>query len=154
MKPLFLSLASLFIFTCFCRAQDSLHTTTPNPSFEKNKFLMPDKNSKEFLEGKHNKLNTTGWILLGTGVALGVTGIIIYDHANKAGDWGASDNLFGGVFLMIAGSALTIASVPVFIKAGYYKRKAMNMSANLRFEPYQSGVAIKQYPAIGLKISL
>jgi hypothetical protein len=154
MKHLFASIISFFILIGICRSQDSLHMMSPHPSLEKDKFYMPDKNSKEFFQAKHNKLNTTGWVLLGTGVGLGVAGIITYDHVNHGNDWEEAGNVFGGIILMVTGSALTIASVPVFIRAGYYNRKAMSMSANLKFEPYQSGVAVKQYPAIGLRISL
>jgi len=154
MKHLISTIIGLFILTGICKAQDSLHKANPGSPSGKYKYYSPENNSKEYFESKHNKLNTTAWVFLGTGVTLGVVGIIMYDHANHADNWGDTDNLFGGIGLMVTGSALTVASVGIFIKAGYYKRKALNMSANLKFEPYQSGIAVKQYPAIGLRISL
>jgi hypothetical protein len=84
---------------------------------------------------------------------MGVTGTIIYENAYHD-DWDQVGNVLGGAFLMAAGSAMVITSVPIFIRSGYYKRKAVDISANLKFEPYQSGLAIKRYPAIGLSISL
>jgi hypothetical protein len=154
MKHLLSTIIGLFILTGFCKAQDSLHTVTPKSSLDKSKFSVPENNSKEYFESKRNRLNTTAWVFLGTGVVLGVVGIITYDNANHGNNWGETGSLFSGIGLMVTGGALTVASVPIFIRAGYYKSKAMSMSANLKFEPYQSGVAVKQYPAIGLRISL
>ena len=85
---------------------------------------------------------------------MGVTGTILYEHAAQTNEWNEVGNEFGGVFLMAAGGAMVVTSIPIFIRAGYYKRKAMDVSANLKFEPYQSGLAMKRFPAIGLRISL
>jgi hypothetical protein len=154
MKQLFSVTISLIILTGICRAQDSLHIATPKTSTEKNKFYMPQQNSKEYYLEKQSKLNTTAWVLLGIGTAMGVTGTILYEHAAQANEWDQMGNEFGGVILMAAGGAMVITSVPIFIRAGYYKRKAMDISASLKIEPYQSGLAMKHYPAIGLSISL
>lgn len=85
---------------------------------------------------------------------MGVAGIIVYEHAREGEDIDQTRPAFAGIGLMAAGSAMVIASVPIFIRSGYYKRKVLDMSAGLKFEPYQSGLAIKNYPAIGLSISL
>jgi hypothetical protein len=154
MKQLFLVTIGLFIITNMCRAQDSLRIAVPNSSTEKNKFYMPKQNSKEYYLEKQSKLNTTAWVLLGIGAAMGVTGTILYENAAHANEWDQVGNEFGGIFLIAAGSAMVVTSVPIFIRSGYYKRKAMDLSANLKFEPYQSGVAMKSFPAIGLRISL
>ncbi len=53
-----------------------------------------------------------------------------------------------GYFSITAGSAMVITSVPVFIRSGYYKRKAMDMSASIKLEPYQSGLAVKHFPSM------
>lgn len=127
---------------------------TPKASTEKNKYYIPQQNSKEYFLEKRNKLNTAGWVLLGGGVTMGIIGTILYENAYHSEDWYQTGNVFGGVFLMTIGSAMVITSVPIFIRAGYYKRKAIDMSASLQFEPYQSGLAMKSYPAIGLRISL
>jgi uncharacterized membrane protein len=154
MKQLFSAFTCLLILTGICRAQDSLHITTPKASTGKNQFYTPAINSKEYCLEKHSKLNTTAWVLLSAGVVMGVTGTIIYENAYHNDGWDQMGNVFGGSFLMIAGSALVITSVPIFIRSGYYKRKAMDLSASLKFEHYQSGLAMKSYPAIGLRISL
>jgi len=154
MKQQFLAIISLFVLTGICRAQDSLHIPSPKTSKEKDQFFTPAKNSREYYVEKESKLNTAGWVLLGGGMAMGIAGTILYVNANHADNWNELGNEWGGVFLMIAGSAMVITSVPIFIRSGYYKRKAMDISANLKFEPYQSGLAMKSYPAIGLRISL
>ncbi len=154
MKQLFSVTIGFFIITNICRAQDSLHIVVPKTSTEKNTFYMPQPNSKEYYLEKQSKLNTTAWVLLGIGAAMGVTGTIIYENVAHKNELDQVGNEFGGVFLMVAGSAMVVTSVPIFIRSGYYKRKAMDLSANLKFEPYQSGVAMKSFPAIGLRISL
>jgi hypothetical protein len=45
---------------------------------------------------------------------------------------------------------MVVVDIPVLIRSGYYKRKALDMSANLKFEQYQTGISMKQYPAVGL----
>ena len=115
---------------------------------------MPQKNSKEYYLQKSSTLNSTGWVLLGIGVVSGVTGTIIYANTHNSVGWNQLNNEIGGGFLIVAGSALVVTSIPIFIRAGYYKNKAMDMSAILKFEPYLSGIAIKQYPAIGVNIRL
>jgi hypothetical protein len=154
MKQLFSSLILLFLLSGICRAQDSLHMVEPKSSMGKNPYMMPLKDSKEYYIQKRNKLNRTGWVLLGTGVVMGVTGTIIYGNTHNGDGWDQLSYEFGGVFLMVAGSALVITSVPIFIRAGYYKNKALDMSASLKIEPYQSGLAMKHYPAIGISIRL
>ena len=115
---------------------------------------MPREDSKEYFLEKRSKLNTTAWVLLGIGAAMGVTGTILYEHAAQTNEWDQVGNEFSGVLLMAAGGAMVVTSIPIFIRAGYYKRKAMDVTANLKFEPYQSGLAMKRFPAIGLSISL
>jgi hypothetical protein len=154
MKQLFFLVFVLFCMSRICRAQDSLHISTPKTSTEKNMYSMPQKNSKDYYLEKANKLNTSAWVLLSAGVVSGVAGIIIYDNTHNVNGWNQVSYAFGGVFLMIAGSALVVTSIPIFIRAGYYKNKALDMSAILKFEPYLSGVTIKQYPAIGVRFRL
>jgi hypothetical protein len=63
----------------------------------------------------------------------------------------------GADFLIIAGASMVVTSIPLFITAGKYKRKALEMSANLKVESrqdlYQASVSMKYYPAVGVRIS-
>jgi hypothetical protein len=154
MKQLFSTIIFLCFITAICKAQDSLHIISPKTSVQKNLYDMPQTNSKEYFLEKESKLNTAAWVLLGAGTVMAITGTIIYEHAIHNENWDEVGNTFGGVFLIVAGSAMVVTSIPIFIRSGYYKRKALNMSAALKFEPYQSGLAMKHYPAIGISISL
>ena len=72
----------------------------------------------DFYISKHKKLKTTGWILLGTGVAaMAVGGAIIYNSIMD------EDGEPGGI-LFVAGGLATAASIPVFIISGSNNRKA------------------------------
>ena len=155
MKQLFTFTASILFLMGICQAQDSLHNSSPNASIQKNPYTMPQVNSKEYFLEKRSSLNTTAWVLLGVGVTLGTVGTIMYENSiNTDGGWNQVTNAWGGAVMMVAGSALVITSVPIFIRAGYYKRRAMDMSASLKLEPYQSGLAVKHFPSIGLSIRL
>jgi len=72
----------------------------------------------DFYISKHKKLRTTGFILLGTGVAaLGVGAAIMYNSImDEDGEPGA--------ILFVAGGLATISSFPVFGIAKKNKRKA------------------------------
>jgi hypothetical protein len=154
MKPLFSTVIFLCLLSAVCQAQDSPHNTSPKPLTQKNPYDLSQTYTKEFYLEKESKLNTAAWVLLSAGTVMGITGTIIYEHAIHNENWDEVGNTFGGVFLIVAGSAMVVTSIPIFIRSGYYKKKALNMSANLKFEPYQSGLAMKHYPAIGISISL
>ena len=61
---------------------------------------------------------TAGWITLGAGVAMTITGIGIN------GGQGFSDNPDKGIGLAYAGGAVALLSTPFFIASGKNKRKA------------------------------
>jgi hypothetical protein len=151
-KIILYSLLLVIPATTFCQS-------TPNeiPAI-KTDYLKKSKNQK-----------TAAWILLGGGFALTTTGILM--AAPKAAeDYG---NIFAGVFtgepvpendytaeniLLITGTASMIASIPFFSASKKNKRKAMDMSANIKMEnfrmfQYQSFVQTS-YPALALKIKL
>jgi uncharacterized membrane protein len=154
MKKLITFTAGLLFMMAICKAQDSLHNVSPNNSIKGNQYAIPDMNSREYFMEKGSKLNTTAWVLLGVGATLGTTGLILYENAHNQNDWENVSNTFSGIFLIAAGSALVVTSVPIFIRSGYYKRKGLDMSASIKLEPYQSGVALKHYPSVGLSIRL
>jgi len=155
MKQLFTFVASILLMTGICQAQDSLHNTSPGVPIEKKQYTIPQKDSKEYFLEKGSKLNRTGWVLLSVGSVLGVTGTIIYVNSiHSKGGWDQLGNEYGGAFLILAGSSLVLTSIPVFIRSGYYKRKALNMSASFKLEPYQSGLSVKHFPSVGVSIRL
>lgn len=84
------------------------------------------QNMYNFYSFKAKKQKTTGWILLGTGLAATVGGSAIM--ANNFYIWGGSEDeergLAAGTGLFLAGSMATIASIPVLIVSGSNNRKA------------------------------
>ena len=102
-------------------------------------------------------MKTTGWVLISAGTVLGITGYFVYENTLNS-DYhnfdAAVGNTFGATLLMAGGAAMVVVGIPVLIRSGYYKRKALNMSAMMKFETYQTGIAFKQFPAVGLSIRL
>ncbi len=133
--------------------------STPNDMpVVKTDYLKKSKNQK-----------TAAWLLLGGGFALTVTSTLM--AAPKVTE--DVGNIFVGVFsgepapennytaeniLLITGTASMLASIPFFIASKKNKRKAIDMTANIKMEnvrmfQYQSFVQTS-YPAIALKIKL
>ena len=125
----FLLIAMLVIFTTACFGQEA--ATSPTRA----EYLQKSRNQK-----------TAAWILLGAGVtmfAIAAPGNVSF------GTLGA---------LVVAGSAATLGSIPLFLAAGRNKRKAAKASAYFKFEKLpsaQPGFAVLRiYPAVSLKIHL
>jgi hypothetical protein len=157
MKQLMLSMVILFFIVETSKAQDSLHYPTPNPAIEKYNAHHPVTFTSEYYMARSKKLKTTGWILISAGAAISVTGYFVYQNqltSNSDSFNSQINNTFGSIFLMAAGSAMVIVGIPVLIRSGYYKNKALDLTAILNLEPYQTGLSMKRYPAIGLKIQL
>ncbi len=151
-KIILYSLMLVIPATAFCQS-------TPNdiPAI-KTDYLKKSKNQK-----------TAAWVLLGGGFALTVTSTLM--AAPKVTE--DVGNVFAGVFtgepvpennytaeniLLVTGTASMLASIPFFIASKKNKRRAIDMSANIKMEnfrmiQYQSFVQTS-YPAIALKIKL
>ena len=124
----------------------------------KTDYLKKSKNQK-----------TAAWVLLGGGFALTTTSIVMAsskiteDYVNVIAGVFSSEpvqenNYTAENILLITGTASMLASIPLFIASKKNKRRAMDMSANIKMEnvrmfQYQSFVQTS-YPAIALKIKL
>ena len=136
----------------FCQA-------TPNdiPTV-KTDYLKKSKNQK-----------TAAWILLGGGFALSTTSIVMAS-SKVTEDYVSA---IAGVFstepapqndytaeniLLITGTAAMLGSIPLFIASKKNKRKAMDMTANIKMENVRmiqnQSFVQTSYPAIVLKIKL
>lgn len=110
------------------------------------------QNMKEALLTKSKKQKTTAWVLLGTGSTLIITGII-FNSSHKEGT--LDENIAGG-FIIAAGIASTVVSIPFFISAGNRKKQAAALSFGKQqiLTPINNAFCFKTQPAIALKISL
>ena len=153
MKRIFTGSICFAILTGMCHAQDSLQFALPNASYETNHPDRAQWSTREYYLKKRNNLNTTGWMLLGVGAVLSIGGSRQYENAIHSPDRNLNDEI-GGAVCAVVGTAMVVASVPVLVSSGYYNKKVVKMTADFKIEPCQSGVAVKQYPAVGLRISL
>src|SRR4249920_474227 len=97
---------------CFCQQIESLH------SIQKTDYLQKSKNQK-----------TAAWLLLSGGIAMTVTGMVIYQNAyNSAVEdnpwyFGTDANPAGAVIATV-GLLSCAGSIPLFIASGKNKKRA------------------------------
>jgi hypothetical protein len=163
MKQIILFFVTLLLVLETGLAQDIQQNIAPGHSLKSFKAPAPAKYSYEYYAVKSSKFRTTGWVLFSMGTVLGVTGLIVYEnHLHQGYNWDelgeAIVNSAGAELLMVAGTTMVLVSIPVFISSWHYKKKALSMTASLKFEPYQesyqTGIIQNHYPALGLTIRL
>ena len=142
----------LFSLASFCQS-------TPNelPTV-KTDYLKKSKNQK-----------TAAWILLGGGFVLSTTSILIaspkatedltYGLAGfLVGEPVPENNYTAESILLITGTAAMLGSIPLFIASGKNKKRAMNMTTNIKMEKAtiieRQSFVQSSYPAIAFKINL
>lgn len=115
--------------------------TTSYKSPLKNKFLQKSKTKKRI-----------GQIMLGTGLAMIGTGIIIAATDDR-GPYYINNQVAGGL-LVTGGGGLSIASKFVFKISQKYKQRASTVIFHMEkaVQPYQHGLAQTSFPALKLKI--
>lgn len=87
MKPIIMLLISTLFVMHITQAQDSSQHSVSGPMVKSYKSPKPEKYSLEYYTIKSRKFNTTGWILLCVGSAMGIGGYMIYqNNLNKAYD--------------------------------------------------------------------
>jgi hypothetical protein len=86
---------------------------------------------------KSKNQKTAAWILLGGGLAMAVTGTIVYNHAyNKAAEEDPIGTLFSmgtnvnptDAVVATGGALAAVGSIPLFIASGKNKKKARALS--------------------------
>ena len=133
-------------------------STENNVPAVKTDYLKKSKNQK-----------TAAWILLGGGFALSTTSILVASpKATEDLTYGLGGFLVGQPapendytaesILLVTGTAAMLGSIPLFIASGKNKKKAMNMSANIKMEKAtiieRQSFVQSSYPAIAFKINL
>lgn len=133
-------------------------STENNLPAVKTDYLKKSKNQK-----------TAAWILLGGGFALTTTSVLLATPKAAEEISYSIGSLFGGEpapevdytvenILFVTGAAAMIGSVPLFIASGKNKKKAMNMTTNIKMEKAtifeKQSFVQSSYPAIAFKINL
>ena len=113
----FLCLVILIISFQFSSAQLIDRTTTMTPEEQFNYHSLKQKRNK-----------TAAWILLGSGILMTMSGIVINsaDEYVEVFTLGLKEveDVHKGDWLIYVGGATTLASIPFFISAGKHKSKA------------------------------
>ena len=118
---------------------------------------------------KSKSQKTAAWVLLGGGFALTTTSILIatpkaaedltYGFGGfLSGEPAPQNDYTAESILLVTGTAAMLGSIPLFIASGKNKKKALNMSANIKMEKAtiieQQSFVQSSYPVIVLKINL
>jgi hypothetical protein len=146
MKKIIVFLTALIIgMSSFCQRADSLQSI-------KTDYLRQSKNQK-----------TAAWVLLGGGIAMTITGMIIYsnDYTRAVEDnpfYLGTDADPAGAVIATVGLLSCACSIPLFIASGKNKRRALSVSTGFKMEKasvVQGSVMIKKsYPALSVRFGL
>jgi hypothetical protein len=98
----------------------NLHATAAVFGQTKN---LPPPQSREYYVSKSKRQKNTAWIILGSGIALIGSGIVIASHQREPE--------YAAVALVLVsgpGIVTSLVSIPFFVASGRSKRKAMNIN--------------------------
>ncbi|RZS95893.1 hypothetical protein BC751_1445 [Cecembia calidifontis] len=120
--------------------------------------LFAQSMSKQDYLDKSRRQKTTGFIMLGGGVAMVTAGSILFsENFILFGASNADDNAAAiGAAMVVVGGLATIGSIPLFISAGNNKRKSSELSfKNLPSNiPKYSGNIPRSIPSVTYSIPL
>lgn len=111
------------------------------------------KFTKEYYLQKSKDQNTAAWILLGSGTAITLAGIVYANESSKDNSFGLADD--GAYFMILGGTATDLVSIPFFISSGSNARKAANFTINAQplLFPKQNNIARNYNPSLSIKIN-
>lgn len=140
----------------------------PSTSFCQNTNDSVPSVQTDYLQKSKNQ-KTAAWILLGSGSVLMTTSVLLaVPKATEELSYGLNQ-LFGGEpapevdytvenVLLITGTAAVLGSIPLFIASKKNKKKALNMTTNIKMEKVtfleRQSFVQSSYPAIAFKINL
>jgi hypothetical protein len=107
-------------------------------------FLQKSKNQK-----------TAAWILLGSGTALSIVGIVGL-ASNTVEMLYESTPADTYAFLTVAGAGIALGSIPLFIASGrnYHKAATISFKGQRLYIPQQNNVSFRSQPSVSLAIPL
>lgn len=113
-----------------------------------------------YLDMSHRQ-RTTGLALLGGGATLMLTGLLMGDDRHTDARTAALNFDFapdedGSMWLFIPGVIATVASVPFFVRASQYSRKAaeITLTEQTILVPQPPSFSLKRQPAIAVRVRL
>lgn len=140
MRKIFLLLACWSLATC-CFCQGTLDITYP----------------KEYYLKKSKSQKTTGWVLLASGTALSMAGLLLDNGEDGRGDYdGFSPRFKNSLSLFGSGVVTNLLSIPFFASSARNARTAATISINeqkIAFVHHQ-GLKIRTQPSVTLRIPL
>jgi len=163
MKQIILAIIFLTFAMYSATAQDSLHFKMTNPEIQQPVPAPALKYSQEYYLEKSARCKRAAWIMLGGGTAMLVGGCIVAENAATANDNTIDDVVSdaataeAGAIVALIGGNLALGSIPLFITAHHYKKKAMSMNMSFKMQPYhelqQTGMTTKFIPGVSFKIN-
>lgn len=107
------------------------------------------ENLYEYHMARHKKLNRNGYIVLGSGIAAYVAGIVLFSN-----DETLSNEAVTGSLLMLGGLITSGASIPIFVSAGTNKKRAATFVQVGKHKGANSQFSGTKVVSIGVKIEL
>ena len=124
-------LLAAFCMSFYAQTNDSTYRYTL-----KNEYLRKSRNQR-----------TTGFILLGAGAILTITGVVMVNNGNddilNPGNWVDTG---AGAGIATIGILSTATSIPFFIMSASNNKKAKKMSAGVSFEKLMNNKVRVSYP--------
>ena len=134
----------LLLLICIVSIQQL--TAQPHDTTLRNAYLIKSKSQK-----------TTAWVLLGAGLAVTTTGVIIEASANNSEDiYSGLNDVATGALVAGIGVVACLTSIPFFIASGNNKKRAMSITSGVDeiMMPVKGGWAYNMQPAIKITIPL
>lgn len=105
--------------------------------------------SKEYYLEKSKKQKTTGWVMLASGAAVTIVGVIGFSST----DWDESSS-DAYAFMTLGGPLISLGSIPFFISSGSNAKKAATLSFKNQpiLMPQQGSLVQNSQPSLSLKI--
>lgn len=113
-------------------------------------FLFSQQKAKKYFLKKSKNQETTAWILLGTGTAALITGVII-DNSLKR-----ERQSYTGGFIEVGGIICTLTGIPFFISSSKNKKRATTLTINNQriLLPQNNSFVLRDQPSLSLHIPL
>lgn len=113
-------------------------------------LVFSQTKAKEYFLERSKKQKTTAWILLGTGTAAILGGLIIDGNVDDG------EQSYTGGFFEVGGFICTLASIPFFIGSAKNKKRATTLTFNnqLKWVPLGNGFAVKRQGMVSVVIDL